>query len=209
MKLFILLLQLSSLPPLARSEPREPREINPPVCNQSLVSQCIQKHQAAAALVRSWLSAHENKLRAIEGELASLNRSLSSIFAEKSSVLSDASRLRAELSFLRAKAIEAPPGLLGGKISLENFFHLHPLHRAWRERYPEERAQKLTDSLAETGKKEADLNDRATRLGTEKEKLDNDFQSVLSQKNSWLGEARGYDGMCNGGCREQLCAPRN
>lgn len=201
--LYLFLLSAST----AIAEPREPREheTHPRGCSYSLVDQCVLHYRRATETVRSWLLEHEPKVKALEKELQVLNKNLSSISLEKNSIASEQAQLRAELQFLRSPSPEQTRGLLGDQISLENLFRMHPLHRGWRERYPEERAERLSVTLGENTKTEIDLNARIARIEAEKAKRDNEFQSVLVQKNSWLAEARGHEQMCNSGCRERVC----
>jgi|GEM_PF-6139579 len=192
----------------AVAEPRE-REAHPRGCSASLVDQCVLHYRRAGETVRSWLAVHELKVRALEKETLVLQKSLSSISQEKSSIASDLFHLREELGFLRPTVAEKGSGLLGNRVSIENLFRMHPLHRGWRERYPSERAEKLSVALANASKKESDLNARIARIEAEKTRYDNEFQSAVVQKNSWLAETRQYEQMCNSGCRERVCPSGN
>ncbi len=192
----------------AFAEPRF-RERHPPVCHQGAVMGCVQKYQGALQRAHELANGLDPRLQGISGSLAILEKNLSSLEAEKKSFMIELTLLRDELDFLRAKKETGQSSLLSSLLSLEDFFNMHPLHRNWGERYPVQRAENLSAHLDEAGKKEADLIARITRSETEKTKLSNEYQSVLSQKNSWLAEAHGYYGMINRGCRAQLCPSDN
>lgn len=114
-----------------------------------------------------------------------------------------------ELEFLQAKPAEKGADVFPAQLSLEDFFRMHPLHRGWRERYPAERAEKLSGLLREIKRQESDLNTRFTETEGKKNNTNNEFQAFLAQKNNWLEKARFHDAMCNGGCREFVCSSNN
>jgi chromosome segregation ATPase len=159
--------------------------------------------------VQSWLNANEAVLNEQAERVASIRRSLIPLEARQSSVSAGIRSLELEHAHLRKDTTEErASALLGGKVSLEDYFQLHPLHRAWAERYPGERLRKLTEVLEKQRELLSEVKSRIEKVSPNLSSASSQYQSALSQKNSWLAELHQHDGMCNGGCRNELCPPR-
>jgi hypothetical protein len=196
---------LITLPAAAQPIERPDKEPYHPTCNQGQVEACRQKYADAINLVQSWLRDLEPRLQTAYDHAAFVDKSLSSMKIESSSIAAEKKMLSRELGFLRGKPPAKTTEVFSGRLSLEDFFHMHPLHRDWRERYPAERGEKLSALLNEATKKESDINARVALVDAEKAKATSEYQSALSQKNSWLGDTWKYEGMRNGGCQDDIC----
>lgn len=207
MKIVLLFLALFASPASAR--PRDFDTDRAPVCDQGAVQACVQRHSEARALVQIWLNANEAVLSEQAERTASIRKSLIPLEARQSSTSAGIRSLEAEHAHLREEKTEArAKALLGGKISFEDYFGLHPLHRAWAERYPSERLRKLTEALEKERQLLAEVKGRIEKILPNLSAASSQYQSALAQKNSWLADLRQHDGMCNEGCKNELCPPR-
>ncbi len=206
MKILIMLL-VCLLPQPGLAEFRE-RELHPPRCDHNVVNACIASERAAATFKRNQLVNLEPTVVALRAKLEEYGKNLSHLGKEKGAFLIEQSMLGAELEFLRAPA-PVKGGDVIASLSLEDFVRMPLLHRSWRERYPEERAERLSALVDDNAKRESDLSVRIAQIEADWRKVNNEFQSALARKNTWLDEIRSHDAMCSSGCREQLCPSGN
>lgn len=197
---------------LASSAMARPRDIDTdraPACNQGAVQSCVQRHSEARALVQSWLNANEAVLSEQAERVASMKKNLIPLEARQSSVSAGIRSLEAEHAHLRQGETEArAKALLGGKVSVEDYFRLHPLHRSWGERYPSERLRKLTEVMEKQREHLSEVKGRIEKVLPNLNAASSQYQSALARKNSWLAELHQHDGMCREGCKNELCPPR-
>ena len=179
-----------------------------PTCNQAAVGDCRQRHQQAATAARGLVSSLEPELASLSGTIEEMRRELGPLALRRDNTANEAAFLEREFFFLRSPA---PPrnSLLGGRLTLEEFAALTPLQEKWGERYPEERARLLTDTISRMRQQESELKSRIGQIEPQLAAKNNEYQSALSRKNKWLEEAREHDAMCEGGCKASICPLTN
>ncbi len=178
-------------------------------CDPALVHACQVKSQTAESSDRErahgYLVAMEilyRKINAVEETKLDHEKRLIELKQEMAF-------LHAEILFTQRTEREEAANLFPGFPTLENFFSLHSLEKSWRDRYPQERAQRLSIRIAEAKKEESDLSARAQKISGEFQFLNDQYQSAREQKDVHFARVNVHIFMFNQGCYTQFCATIN
>lgn len=202
------LLVALALPAADRPE-REPHEPHPPsLCSLGAVQACVEENQLAGNELRTAVAGIDIQLGAASAHLEELRRERDDQGAVLAALSAEATDLSSEISFLAAPPPEPSGEILLNFPTLEEFFGLTRLERQWQERYPGERAGKLSDRLRERKTAESSLKPSYDAVAEQFQQLSNQIASWGGERSHLVTEVGQHAVMCNGGCHDQVCGTR-
>lgn len=191
----------------AHSIPREfePREPRMPQCNQGKAFACRDAHRAAEDQARLQASSMNPEIQSTQARLEKISALQTELRIKNSQLLSEKNLLSAELAFCGNSENQRRSKILGEFPDLEDFFFIHPLQKKWAERYPSERAVKLSTRLNEVKTEELESITKLDRISSNFHDLSAHLEALNSRKSKFLEEAAQHESMWKGGCIDEFC----
>ncbi len=176
-----------------------------PTCDQTRLNACLEQNRNAVNAIRARAQAFEPSMRAIEAQLPALQ---SAAMAQQKQIelrRTEIALLTAEIEFSGLTTDPPAAAVLPGFLPMEELFGLHALEKNWHERYPGERVQILTSRLKEASDEASELTARNATISGEIQRLNSDFQLVISQRGVQLTAANQQENGGNRACNHDIC----
>lgn len=178
-----------------------------PSCDHGQVNECVARNQAVGNERRTQARRSGARLEVLRTQTEDLAVVKARYENKRVENTAETNALNAEIEFANRAASENAAAPLEEFPSLEDFFRLHPLQKNWSDRFPTERAQKLTERVREAETERAVMERALEKITGDFASLNSELQSVTDEHNNLLAQISQHDHMCERGCQASICPP--